>query len=92
MKKTVTAVLLLAMLLSLTACDIFGMLGRNEPAFEKAESDVPSDHKISYGGVGNIDDEDVNITFKAVDYDGDAGETGSFTSSKIYIEVDKTEG
>lgn len=64
MKKTLSVVLLLAMLLSLTACDIFGMLGRNEPAFEKAESDVPSDHKISYGGFDNIDDEDVTIIYK----------------------------
>ena len=64
MKKTVTVVLLLAMLLSLTACDIFGMLGRNEPAFDKAESDVPSNHKISYGGVGSIDDEDVTVIYK----------------------------
>ena len=63
-KKTVTAVLLLAMILSLTACDLSMILDRDKPAFEKVESDVMSDHKISYSGNGGIVDGDVTIIYK----------------------------
>lgn len=64
MKKTVTAVLLLAMLLSLTACDLSMILDRDEPAYERADSDVSSDKMIAFGGDGNIGEGDVSIIYK----------------------------
>ena len=88
MKKTVTAVLLLAMILSLTACDLSMILDRDKPAFEKAESDVPSSHKISFGGNGSIDDEDVSIIYKT---DGNGNVSVIHPGSSGIIEIPRVD-
>lgn len=88
MKKTVTAVLLLAMILSLTACDLSMILDRDKPAFEKAESDVPSSHKISFGGNGSIDDEDVSIIYKT---DGNGNVSVIHPGSSGFIEIPRVD-
>ena len=63
--------------------------GNFEPTVEFPDAQVNSEGKyIAY----HVDDEDVIISFKAVDFDGQKGTTGSFTSSKIYIDIDGVEG
>ncbi|MBQ3545046.1 MAG: DUF5057 domain-containing protein [Lachnospiraceae bacterium] len=58
--------------------------GNFDPAIDFADASVDSSNNFY---VNHVDDENVTISFRATDYDGRKGETGSFTESKIYLDV-----
>ena len=67
MKKVFAFLLICALTLSLAACDLNldSILGRDNPNFEKADSNTSSDKMISFAGTGDVGDGDVTIIYKS---------------------------